>query len=250
MTVRTQSTSSSALPDPILQKAQQLERDGKPAEAELAYRRILARDPHDPVALHLLGMLCFRTGRRFEGLDFVRRSLLASPDNPTFHANYAIPLGTSGRFEEAIVAIQRAIALRPSHAPSHNNLGVTLEKAGRFDEAVAALFLPEDNPPFGEIVGGKLYLHAVAGEDADEMLAHFAGDNAEDFGFGIVELELEHRVGERGDDGRFNFNRLGFGHFSFFVQNQLSDQNDILPGYWRAYNPSQAYSGSDSRMRW
>lgn len=137
MTLQTQSAFSSSPPNPILAKAEQLERD-KPAEAELAYRRILARDPHNPDALHLLGMLCFRSGRRFEGLDFVRRSLVVSPDNPTFHANHAILLGTSGRFDEAIVAIQKAITLRPNHDPSHNNLGVTLEKAGRFDEAVTA----------------------------------------------------------------------------------------------------------------
>ena len=79
-----------------------------------------------------------------------------------------------------------------------------------------ALFLAKHNPPFGEIVGRKLDLHAVAGEDADEMLSHFARDNAQNLRLGIVQLKLEHRVGQRGDDSRFNFNGLGFGHFSFF----------------------------------
>ena len=78
------------------------------------------------------------------------------------------------------------------------------------------LLLSEDDSPLGQVVRREFDLHAVAGEDADEMLAHFARDDTEDFGFGIVELELEHRVGERGDDGCFYFNGLGFGHFSFF----------------------------------
>lgn len=45
------------------------------------------------------------------------------------------------------------------------------------------------------------------------MLAHFAGDVAEDLAAGasLVEAELEHRVRERGGDGGFDFDRFGFG---------------------------------------
>ena len=86
----------------------------------------------------MLGLLCFRCGRRIEGLDLVRRSVLADPDNPDFHANHAMLLGTAGRFDEAIAATRRAIGLRPDHADFYNNLGVTYEKLGQFDEAVQA----------------------------------------------------------------------------------------------------------------
>ena len=55
--------------------------------------------------------------------------------------------------------------------------------------------MAEDDAAFGEVVGGELDLDAVAGEDADEVFPHFAGDDAEDFVVGVVEAELEHRVG-------------------------------------------------------
>lgn len=34
----------------------------------------------------------------------------------------------------------------------------------------------KDDAPFGEVVGGKLDCDFVAGQDADVVLAHFAGD--------------------------------------------------------------------------
>ncbi len=45
------------------------------------------------------------------------------------------------------------------------------------------------------------------------MLAHFSGDVAEDFAgcAALIEAELEHRVGQGGGDGGFDFNGLGFG---------------------------------------
>lgn len=72
--------------------------------------------------------------------------------------------------------------------------------------------LPEDDPAFAQVVRGELHFDSVAGEDADEVFAHFAGDDAEDLVVGVVQLELEHRVGQGGGDGCFNFDRLALGH--------------------------------------
>src|SRR5687768_8404529 len=74
------------------------------------------------------------------------------------------------------------------------------------------LFLAEDDAALGEVVGGELDLHAVAGQDADEVLAHLPGDDPQDLVVGIVQPQLEHRVRQRGGDGRFDFDRLRFGH--------------------------------------
>lgn len=38
----------------------------------------------------------------------------------------------------------------------------------------------EDDATFGEVVGGELYGHFVAAEDADVVLAYFAGDVGDD----------------------------------------------------------------------
>src|SRR5829696_6375348 len=75
-----------------------------------------------------------------------------------------------------------------------------------------SLFLPENNPPLGQVVRRELHFHAVPRQDADEMLAHFSRDDPQDLLVAAIQLELEHRVGQRGGHGRFHLNRLTFGH--------------------------------------
>jgi len=74
------------------------------------------------------------------------------------------------------------------------------------------LSLAEDYAPAGEVVGREFYSYTIAGQYADEVLAHFAGDMAEHFPVRTVDLELEHGVGQRRYYGGLNFYRLGFTH--------------------------------------
>src|SRR4051812_21260802 len=74
------------------------------------------------------------------------------------------------------------------------------------------LLLAEDDPAFGQVVRGELNLHPIAGQDADEELAHLAGHDAQDLVVRVVEAELEHCVGQCGGDSCFDFDRLGLGH--------------------------------------
>jgi hypothetical protein len=46
--------------------------------------------------------------------------------------------------------------------------------------------LPENDAAAGQVIGGKLYFDSVAGEDTDEMLAHFTRDDPENFPLRIV----------------------------------------------------------------
>jgi hypothetical protein len=45
------------------------------------------------------------------------------------------------------------------------------------------------------------------------MLAHLSGDDPKDFvlAVALVKAQFKHRVGQRGGDGRLDFNRLTFG---------------------------------------
>jgi predicted O-linked N-acetylglucosamine transferase (SPINDLY family) len=100
----------------------------------------LAKDPGNARALHLLGNLCFRTGRAREALVLLERAVaVAAPSDVTEVRNgYAAVLGALGRLREAADLLRQVIAAAPGHARAHNNLGVTLERAGRFAEAAEA----------------------------------------------------------------------------------------------------------------
>ena len=50
-------------------------RAGRLTEAEVIYRQILAQDPQDTEALHLLGVLTAQSGRPEEGLSLIEHEI-------------------------------------------------------------------------------------------------------------------------------------------------------------------------------
>ena len=129
--------------------AQGLHRAGRLAEAESAYRRVLAMRPGHPAALHGLGLVQHQAGRHQEALALLQQAvkavLSAPPDRPApaavaaeFRSNLAAVLGRLGRHAEAAAELSEAVRLRPGFAGGWCNLGVALEHCGRRAEAADA----------------------------------------------------------------------------------------------------------------
>src|SRR3990170_3472491 len=72
----------------------------------------------------------------------------------------------------------------------------------------------EGNSSAGEVVGRHLDGDGVAGQDADIILPHLAGDVGEDVVFlsAGVHLDAEGRVGQRRNDYALYLNGIGFAH--------------------------------------
>ncbi len=75
---------------------------------------------------------------------------------------------------------------------------------------MSILLFPENDARLGEIVRGKLDRHFVARDDADEMLAHFAGNMREHVTL-TREIDSEHR-------SRQNLGHCAFHHDLFFLR--------------------------------
>ncbi|MGA2442359.1 MAG: tetratricopeptide repeat protein [Tepidisphaeraceae bacterium] len=152
--------------------AAQLHRAGRFAEAERQYRQVLALQPDNADALHLLGVLCSQQGREDVAADLIRRAIARDPGQPIYHGNLGLALSRLGRLDEAIRCFEKALALGsrdpnvlnnyadslrkagkpdralpifhqaiaidPRLAEAHNNLGIALADLGRIDEAVAS----------------------------------------------------------------------------------------------------------------
>jgi len=88
---------------------------GDLAAAELLYREVLTRDPAQPDALHLLGLIAQAAG------DSMKAGL---------HKN--------NLYMRAAANIRHAIALRPGEAVFHYNLANVLRDAGQLDDAIAS----------------------------------------------------------------------------------------------------------------
>ncbi len=122
----------------LLRQAITLHRNGELAQAEPLYARVLAHDPSNPDATHLLGVLRFQQGRPAEALGLVAAALRMKPDSPGILSNHGLVLEALGRFDEAVAAYDRAIARQPADAEILANRGNALFRLGRYEEALAS----------------------------------------------------------------------------------------------------------------
>ena len=112
--------------------------EGRSAEAEAAYRAVLAHDPDEPMVPALLGTLLLRTGRTAEALPFLKRAVEIRADDPETHLAYANAL-LSAEQPAAAVAHYRALLDRwPQKAAAWSNLAEALRSQGEHETALAA----------------------------------------------------------------------------------------------------------------
>ena len=97
----------------LLQQAMALHQAGRLDEAEKLYQQILAREPRDYPALHLMGLLRLMQGRLPEALKLMEAALKAQPGAPDTLANYGIVLSGLGRQREALTALDSVVKARP-----------------------------------------------------------------------------------------------------------------------------------------
>lgn len=116
-----------------------LHRQGRLGEAAATLRRLLAVEPHNSQALHLLGMTVGQMGRPAEAAELIRAAVRIEPSNPIMRANLGNALQESGRHAEAAEQFGRAIALKADLAAAHRGLGVALVRLGHAEEGLASL---------------------------------------------------------------------------------------------------------------
>ena len=76
---------------------------------------------------------------------------------------------------------------------------------------VAGALQSVGDPTSGEVVRRELHPDAVAGQDADEVHPELAADVGQD-AMAVLQLDREHRVGQRLDDRTLDFDRVFLGH--------------------------------------
>ena len=108
---------------------------GRFEAAEQIYRQILAVEPAQADAWHLLGVVAAQTGRPELAVEHIRRAIALSGNQAAFHANLANVLKRKGKLDDAVACYRRALELQPDYAEAHNNLGNALKGQGHLDEA-------------------------------------------------------------------------------------------------------------------
>jgi protein O-GlcNAc transferase len=133
----------------LSEQAIALQRSGRLADAERLYLQVLANDPRNFTARHLLGVTRAQAGRMDEALADIEAALEIRPDDPEALLNHANVLKSLNRLEAALAGFDRALVLKPGWPQGENNRGTVLQALGRYDEALAgydrALAIAPDN---------------------------------------------------------------------------------------------------------
>jgi tetratricopeptide (TPR) repeat protein len=152
-----------------LQEGFGLFQQGRWAEAGQVFAAVLAAEPGNAVAHHLLGLTAFQTGDFEGGVAALRRSIALHPRDAAAHGNLANGLRHLGRRDEALHHYAQALAVDPGFLDALVNRAALLTTLGRLEEALAdydrALALQPGNPVL-HTHRGNLLLDLGRPEDA------------------------------------------------------------------------------------
>ncbi len=123
----------------MFEKAVSLHQKGQLDEAEHLYRKILAQNPKNAEALHLLGVIEAQRKNFAAGVEIFDRAIKIQPNNAAFLSSRGNALRGLGQLNEALAAYDSALAIKPDYAEALNNRGVVLQGLRRPDEAIASL---------------------------------------------------------------------------------------------------------------
>ncbi len=108
------------------------ERQKKFELAEKMFRRVLANDPHSPMALNYLGyMLADRGVRLEEALGYIKRAVEIDPQNGAYLDSLGWAYFKLGRYDLAEENLARAAEKIRNDATVHDHLGDLYAKTGR-----------------------------------------------------------------------------------------------------------------------
>jgi len=123
-------------------------RAGRLAEADRLYRRVLAVEPSNADALHLLGVVAYQSGHTRIAIDLISRAIGITPAIATYHVNLAQALAAAAENERAVLSLRAAAASNPT-AQDCRVISAICEQLGRGTDAIAfarraATMLPDN----------------------------------------------------------------------------------------------------------
>jgi len=111
---------------------------GQLDQAKAAYERVLAKQPKNFDALHLLGVVACQTNNPALADELIGKAIGLNPKSAAAYYNRGVALLELKRLDEALSSYDKAIALKPDYADAFNNRGVALKELKRLDDAVAS----------------------------------------------------------------------------------------------------------------
>jgi protein O-GlcNAc transferase len=141
---------------PLVQIALQYHRAGQLQQAEEMYRKM----PHNPDALHLLGVIHLQSGRQASAVELINKAIRINGSDAMYHCNAGLAYQALNKFREAEACCKKALSLKPDFVDAFNVMGLALDSQGRLDHAVInfnkALTLKPDHADAWNNLGNTL----------------------------------------------------------------------------------------------
>lgn len=160
-----------------LTEALGLHRAGRLDEAEQAYRAILAAEPGNADAWHLLGLVLSARGVHSAGAGYIRHAIELIPDAAVFHRNLGTVHKDAGEWGPADEALRRAIQIDPNDPVAHNTLGTVQRAQDDLEGAMVSFLRAADlDPSYAEAFNniGVTWNDLGEWQDAIDTLRHAA----------------------------------------------------------------------------
>jgi Flp pilus assembly protein TadD len=105
-------------------------------DAALISTRVLQLEPHNPDALHLLGVLAYQANDQDRAIQLIGAAIRVHRTSAPMHGNLALAKLAKGDFNGAAASARKAVELTASYADAHRVLGLVYQRKGRLREAV------------------------------------------------------------------------------------------------------------------
>ncbi|MHC5066847.1 MAG: tetratricopeptide repeat-containing sulfotransferase family protein, partial [Planctomycetota bacterium] len=122
----------------LVSEAARLHADGKFAEAERIYRKVLDAEPNNVSALRMLGMIAASAQHVEDAERLLRKAVRIAPDYFTAQVDLGRIYKEQDRYEDAIACFRKAIELEPGNPKPWFLLASTLAPAALTFDAVDA----------------------------------------------------------------------------------------------------------------
>lgn len=120
----------------LLQQGIELHKKGQFQEADSYYRQVLAIDPENADAIHLLGLLADAIGDSDLATDLIKFAIGLRPGSAVFRNNLANISRAQGKHEEATACYLEALKINPAYFEAAFNLANLYRDLGQLEEAI------------------------------------------------------------------------------------------------------------------
>jgi tetratricopeptide (TPR) repeat protein len=119
----------------FLERAIECHKQDSFSEAERLYRLVLGNDPQNATALHMLGVICFKSRRLNAALKLLESAIIVLPKSAEIFYDLGLCFFALGSYEKALNNFSSALNLSPNFYAAELQKGITCKKLGLIKDA-------------------------------------------------------------------------------------------------------------------